>query len=308
VNHVSAYSDAAFLSDMKKLQERIGEIPDCWPCEIHGDYPSATDEGRAMQFHCPACAAQSAAIKADWDESWRRHIAWNRCGIPRRYANRSLDNWRARTPALAQILETVRRWVDQWGTGDVEALVLSGSVGLGKTHLAAGLIAEAIRCKASALYVSLPDLLSDLKASFDRGSETRTEEILRPLQNATLLVIDEIGVQKGSEYETNLIAQLVDQRYRDGGALVLLTNVAPNELPRYIGSRAADRLTEFGLTLLLNGDSYRTKAPEDIELQQAPSVFPRPPEILQLSGTYRGEMRTTETAVPDGVRNMRRHA
>lgn len=284
----------------REMQRRLTEYPPTFTCETHGVYDSTTDEGRALQFACPACAAENADIEKAWREEWRRHEAWLRCGIPVRYRNRTLDNWRTRTPALAQVAQAVQQWVAQLREGDLPALVLTGDVGLGKTHITAGIAKHAIEQKLSVKYVALPDLLSNLRASFDKESELRSEELMRPLQTADLLILDEIGVQRGTEWELDLLAQLVDQRYREDRALVISTNVAPNELPKFIGRRAADRLDEFGLTLVLTGESYRKHAMDDERLRAAGAVFPEPPKKIELTGTYRGELQTKTVRMSDG--------
>jgi DNA replication protein DnaC len=282
----------------RELHRRLTEYPPAFNCQHHGDYASTCEEGRALQFTCPSCAAANADVEKSWREDWRRHEAWLRSGIPFRYQNRSLDNWRPRTPALAKIAEAVQKWLGQLRQGDLPALVLSGDVGLGKTHIAAGIAKRAIEERLTARYVALPDLLSNLRASFDRESELRSEELMRPLHAADVLILDEIGIQRGTEWELDLLAQLVDQRYREDRALVICTNAAPTELPKYIGRRAADRLDEFGLTLLLTGESYRKHALEDDELR-ARLVFPEPPKKIELTGTYRGELSTKTVHMSD---------
>ena len=287
---VAEMSDPEF---MKYVEQQVASIPPTYACTVHGEYASHTPDGAALVFECLQCESAARKQVAEWQNAHRASLAWRNCGLAKRYWNRSLDNWRPRSESLRDVLAAVHGWKDQLGTGDVSALVLSGGVGLGKTHLAAGLMAWTLARGLTARYVSLPDLLSDLRASYNRESDIRTEDVLNPLRDAALLVLDEIGVQRGTEWELDLLAQLIDERYRDAPsmALVLLTNASPEELPRFIGARAADRIREWGLTLRLSGESYRAAAPDDEVLRTAPELFPAPSQTLEVSRTVSGKPR-----------------
>ena len=280
---------------MRDLDTILAEIaarerarPAAWPCARHGDYPTRAPDGRPLSDACPACTADAADVEARWRAAWRTWERWQAADVPARFGNRTLANWKPRTPAQRKVHAAVRSWAAQWATGDVGALVLSGAPGLGKTHLACGLLADAIADGRTGHYAAVPATLARLRDSYARDAEQRASAILAPLQDAGLLVLDEIAASRGSDWERETLSALVDDRYRDGGGLVIATNAAPSELPAWIGERAADRLAEFGLVLTLDGASYRSAAPRDEALRTAGPAIPQPPRRLTLTTTVRG--------------------
>jgi hypothetical protein len=111
---------------------------------------------------------------------------------------------------------------------------------------------------------------------------------LESSRKAELLVLDEIGIQRATAWELDLMAQLVDSRYREDRLLVLSTNVEPAELSTFIGRRAADRLAEFGVVVRLTGSSYRETASTDLGLRNAPCIFPKQPAHIEFFRTCGG--------------------
>lgn len=263
-------------------------MPDTWPCDRHGPYPSNRNSD-TVQFGCPKCAAEADAEKAAWCQAWAIWTRWQDADVPPRYRNRTFANWQPRTTADSKILTTIRDWFDRGNNiDDLGGLVLAGGVGLGKTHLACALIAEAVRAGCSARYATLPDVLTKLRASYHPQADLRTERVLARLTDADVLVLDEVGATRGSDWEQQTISALIDDRYRNGGAIVLCTNALPAALPQFIGERAADRFNEFGLTLILQGASYRSLAPNDKALRDAPPAIIKPPDPLKVSITTSG--------------------
>lgn len=276
----------------RRHAEELASFPDTWICPSHGAYPSMLQDDSVArpQRECPACAAALREALEAWKHDHWAWRAWNSAGVPRRFKNRSLDNWQQRSVADRKLLAAVRAWIEGLEGSDVLALVLSGGIGLGKTHLLTGLIVAAIREGITARYVAVPDLLGKLRESYRRDSDGGPEALLEPLERTKLLVLDEVGASKGSRWEQETLSALVDARYREERPVVIATNAAPDELPQYIGERAADRISEFGVVLTLQGASYRSKAPSNQVLREALPVIEEP--------SYKLRFRTTHMGVP----------
>jgi len=99
---------------------------------------------------------------------------------------------------------------------------------------------------ARALIVPAGDIVSIARASMVPGSGYTDRDVVLHLGSLDLLVIDEIGCQKGSEYELGLLHSIIDRRYQAVLPTVLISNLGPEGLKAYIGDRALDRLRQNG--------------------------------------------------------------
>lgn len=281
---------------MRRLRAKREAMPEQFHCDRHGSYPSGRESDATLQLTCPACRADADAATALWIESCRTWSRWQAADVPARYQTKTLENCRPRGSAYSKSLQAVRRWFAQFvDGGDMGALVLTGPPGLGKTHIGVGLIVEMVRSGGLGLYVATRDLLPALRSSYDRDAQARPGEILAPLHRADLLVLDDIGAgARGTPWEAEVFGDLVDRRYRDGGGIVITTNATMQELPEYIGERAVDRLREFGIALVLAGESYRPQATADTALRSTPPPFERPKEKLTVTMTVEGRPETHE--------------
>jgi DNA replication protein DnaC len=137
---------------------------------------------------------------------------------------------------------------------------MMGNMGTGKTHLAVGLIRHATRTLAvSAKYITAPALFSRIRASYNSRSETEAD-ILAELINTPLLVLDEIGVGKGSDNELNVTYSLLGQRYDACRPTIIISNLMSDDLKAWLGERVVDRLRETSPVVLFNWESYRGRS------------------------------------------------
>lgn len=261
------------FDDILNRPARQPPPPITYVCARHGEYPvnwRAHGPDRAV---CPACIETGKALKAPWVQSWDQYARWQRTRVPERFRNRRLGNYRPAHKTAAQALAAAR----QVASGNMQALALMGTVGTGKTHLGVGILAEVVRSGLTGLWVHVPSLLRDWRATFDKRSESTEEQLIETLNTPDLLVLDEVGADR-SEWALNTISMLIDERYRDGGAIVVTGNVS--DLAAGIGERGADRFDELGVVIAMAGPSYRSKAADDPALL-VPDDFTEPPERIQ---------------------------
>jgi DNA replication protein DnaC len=123
-------------------------------------------------------------------------------------------------------------------------LVLGGSSGSGKTHLAAAIVNERIRQGHPAFYITAPDLLDRIRASFSPDSEMPYDEFFDNVRNAPLLVLDDLGVQSGTPWAKEKLDQLLTSRFNNElpTVIVAITPVAQMD------DRLRTRLTDPRLT------------------------------------------------------------
>lgn len=119
-------------------------------------------------------------------------------------------------------------------------LCLAGPSGSGKTHLAAAIANLCITEGRPAFYVTTPDLLDHLRSSFSPESQMPYDEFFEQVRNAPLLVLDDFGTQSGTPWAKEKLEQLLNHRYNNRLATVIVLSVAIEELEDRVRTRLAD--------------------------------------------------------------------
>ncbi len=124
-------------------------------------------------------------------------------------------------------------------------LLFMGNVGTGKSHLCAAIINQVIRNGGTALFTKTPRLLREVKDTFHRDSEISQSEIISRMGEIDLLVIDEVGIQFGTDTERMILYEILDLRYEAMLPVILTTNITDlKSLEKLLGERIIDRLFE----------------------------------------------------------------
>lgn len=143
-----------------------------------------------------------------------------------------------------------------------KGILYFGSPGLGKSHLAASIVKEIIRKKHTGIFISLPRLMTELKATYSKKSELSEIELLSALQKVDLLVMDDLGVERdgkddASTWAKQKIYEIVDSRI--GQATIYTTNYTGKELLQMYGERDFSRMVQDCSVIKLEGKNYRLK-------------------------------------------------
>ncbi|HEX7648520.1 MAG TPA: ATP-binding protein [Noviherbaspirillum sp.] len=211
------------------------------------------DELIAQQRREEEAERQRARIEA-------RHKA---SGVPARFQAASFDGFERRTKLIGVAADVVHDFVTNF-TDHLRAgrcLILAGPAGTGKTHLACAAIRMLCDQGRRAQYIRLGDAIRRLRDTWRKDSAETESEVLCQLLLPDLLVIDEVGVQYGSEGEKVHAFDIIDGRYNAMRPTIVITNCKPDELLAYLGERVVDRLLEDGGRMLVfDGKSNRTRA------------------------------------------------
>lgn len=116
-------------------------------------------------------------------------------------------------------------------------LVIAGPSGSGKTHLAAAIANECIARKSPVFYITTPDLLDHLRASFSPGSDMPYDEFFEQVKNAPLLILDDMGAQSSTSWAKEKLDQLLNHRYSNQLPTVIVSLAPVEELEDRVRSR-----------------------------------------------------------------------
>lgn len=238
-------------------------------CPEHGSY-----QARVLRWNrfehveaCPQCreeaqereAARQREYSKQHDARHAEQLLKEAC-LPRRYHDKTLASFQTQGhPSLERALAVLKAYVRDLHQRMAQGccLILIGPPGTGKTHLAAGLIHAATHHGYSAFFAPVLETLRRIKDSWSRPPEDRNY-ILKQLTRPDLLVLDDVGIQFGTDAERLILFEIIDHRYRKTKPTIVTGNLARNEPAHYIGEQSLDRLMENnGATLVLAGESQR---------------------------------------------------
>ncbi len=243
----------------------------CPICDDSGLRLVERPDGTRVAQEC-SCRAERRAF---------RQIASAR--IPERYQHCTLEdfepNYHGRNQALSAALAQARSFVRGYPleTGG-NGLLLTGSIGVGKTHLAVGILQALISGRgAKGLFWDYRDLLKAVQHSYNPTVVATEHDILRPVFEAEVLVLDELGANRPTEWVWDTVAHILNTRYNDQRTTIITTNYAnlpPGGNPQggaraamreetlgdRIGERMRSRLQEMCIVMEMAGEDFRQGA------------------------------------------------
>jgi len=203
----------------------------------------------------------------------------DRSQIPKRYEHCAFENFNTKFKganiSLAEAKLIAKGFVanylqHQEGTG----LLLVGTAGLGKTHLAVSILRELITERAATgLFCDYRDLLKQVQNSYNRQVHETELEVLRPVFDAQVLVLDELGASKPTDWVWDTVAHILNTRYNERRTTIITTNFAnlpplsgakeegkssrEDTLGDRIGERMRSRLQEMCVVIEMQGQDFR---------------------------------------------------
>lgn len=183
-----------------------------------------------------------------------------RSGLSKRVRNYTFVTFDpyANPPQSMKAAEKVENYLKNWDKNreDGRGLYLCGDVGTGKTHLAVAVMNELMRKQVPALFVTVPELLDNLRGAYMVPGRD-LDEWMESVKNADLLVLDDLGAEKPTAWVQERIFVIVNHRYREALPTIFTSNIGPKELGAKLGERTASRIVAMTEGIELEGDDYR---------------------------------------------------
>jgi len=255
-----------------------------------------THESDVQERACPVCGGTgwriveregiSGAEKCECADARRRGRLVEQANIPPLYQGASLDNFSHReenplaSPGLKAAKLAVRTYVRQYPAVPKPGLLFVGAPGTGKTHLAVAALRELIDRGFEGVFFDFQALLNHIRSGYDQASGTMDREAYRSALDAEILVLDDLGAHRVTDWVEDTVTSIVTHRCNNRKATIATTNLDEREpglqyrsptdeairgkfsLIERIGRRAWSRLFEMcKIVRMPDVGDYRLKSP-----------------------------------------------
>lgn len=264
-------------------------------CERCGDTGWERVERDGVE-HVRRCACWRTRLVADQLDAAR---------IPRRYRHCELENFEQSYDSLREAYRKARAFVEAFPVVE-RGLLLRGQHGVGKTHLAVGILKAVIRTRgARAYFYETRELLKLVRDTYSPGGEETEMGVLRPVLEADLLVLDDLGAEKTSEWVQETLGLVVNTRYSEHRPTIFTTNLHdgpdstdPHSMIVRLGARIRSRLFEMCDWVHLQG----------IDAREVGGPNPTPADIARWRETSPASRENLQAArrLPDRPRSTAR--
>jgi DNA replication protein DnaC len=232
-------------------------------CDDHGEFESYKLGNKWSG--CDKCSENAALELAVQEGRKTKREAWEQkvrgAGIPQRFTTRTLDTFVADTDKKI----TAKTWATEYAKDfpDVSQVgrsaIFIGRPGTGKTHLACGIGLRVMGLHhATVVFTTVQRLMRRIKETWARNADETESQAISTFTSPELLILDEVGVQFGSETEKQLMFDILNERYENCKPCILLSNLNLTGVKEYLGDRIMDRMKENGgMTIVFDWESHR---------------------------------------------------
>lgn len=242
-------------------------------CDATGDTVTCPGCGKEITVLSVTLGSQTKRIvprcrcQVEKEEQWHKELkererkrrieslfpTW---ALGQRFQECTFESFKPR-PGTENALKAAQEFAASFPPADGIGLMFLGTWGNGKSHLAAAIV-HAVKAQGhTAVFASVPEVLSRIRATYNDEARETEAQLMFGLREAKLTVLDDLGAEKKSNWTLEKVYELIDARYRARRPTIVTSNLTPEELEEQIGPRAYDRLLEMCLPVVNRGTSYR---------------------------------------------------
>lgn len=173
----------------------------------------------------------NVAVPCDCGMEQRASRILERARIPKRYEHCDFESYSTDVIAAPQETQSLKQaklmaeaFVRDYPAATEKGLLFMGPSGVGKTHLAVAALKELIRRGHQGLFCDYRELLKEIQASYNPASESTEMAILEPVRAAEVLVLDDLGASKPSDWVRDVVSIVLNSRYNEKRTTIITTN------------------------------------------------------------------------------------
>lgn len=174
-------------------------------------------------------------------------------GISKRFMNRMFETFKV-TKDNKKAYEIAKDYAEQYPV--IDGLLINGTCGTGKTHLAVAILHAILDKGYPGLFVTVPDLLAEIRKSYNTDHDS---DKIKKIMAAKFLVLDDLGAEKTTDWVQEQLYMIINYRYEYELPTIITSNLDIGQLAQKVGERTTSRLLEMCTGVKLNGEDYRAK-------------------------------------------------
>jgi DNA replication protein DnaC len=227
-------------------------------------------DGQPFCFYCNEIADEDVALAENTMnlfknmqfkkqlDSFQQHSLINNA-----LRNASFDNYKPQSTEQAQAMQECKRYAEAFDLDKPQSLLLFGPFGTGKSHLAKSVTDIIMAKDHTCLFISFPKLLTKIKSTWKKDSDTSEFKLYEMLSKVDFLVLDDLGAERNSVIEDDAnwakpkFFEIVDGRA--GKSTIITTNFDTKQAMRVYGERDLSRFLQDAAPIEVPGDNYRMR-------------------------------------------------